>query len=542
MIYSGLDLGAAKDFSALACVDRQPFPDAAAVDTRGRRRWRYEVRHLQTWELGTDYVRIADDVKALFDRKQLTGSALVPDYTGVGRPVFDLLKTKRVRARMVPVLTTGGKVCHQAADTGVWSVPKTDLVSTLQVLLQGGYLKIEQSLPLAGRLQKELSDFRVTITKARNETFGAEQSQHDDLCIPAGVPVLTARGWVGIERVTTADDVLTRDGWKPVVWAGMTAPAADTIAIECGNAGVVECTLSHPVFVLNRGWVAAADIRPGDEVLTCPQWKRSSGADGFGGGTRSPRGEATVCTTSATPSGRLLPSGFTGRCGGRRTGTSRPGTTSTTATRTRSTTTSTTWSASRSPSTGDDIGSRTARPSSLNTFAAFGLAAWLDWLLGESRPKGSSSFAGSDARRRPPSPCENSGARRAGSLFALAPPAGSTARSLADSGFGSTRRGTPAPVPIAAPGSWPTSPASVFVPAPVRRVRGSRRSVPVFNLTVADCPEFFAGGVLVHNCFAVMLAVWLAERDGGGLASEIGTPPPGRGTAVEAAPQGVFLS
>jgi hypothetical protein len=188
VIYSGLDLGAAKDFSAFACVDRQPIDLAArapavppAIDTIGRRRWRYEVRWLQTWELGTSYTKIADDVKALYDRKQLTGSALVPDYTGVGRPVYDLLKTKRVRARMVPVLTTGGKLCHKDADTGVWSVPKKDLVATLQVLLQGGHLTIEKALPLAGRLAKELSDFRVTITKARNETFGAEQSQHDDL-------------------------------------------------------------------------------------------------------------------------------------------------------------------------------------------------------------------------------------------------------------------------------------------------------------------------------------------------------------------------
>lgn len=24
---------------------------------------------------------------------------------------------------------------------------------------------------------------------------------------------------------------------------------------------------------------------------------------------------------------------------------------------------------------------------------------------------------------------------------------------------------------------------------------------PVFNLSVADCPEYFANGILVHNCF-----------------------------------------
>lgn len=66
--------------------------------------------------------------------------------------------------------------------------------------------------------------------------------------------------------------------------------------------------------------------------------------------------------------------------------------------------------------------------------------------------------------------------------------------------------------------------------------------MPVFNLTVADCPEFFAGGVLVHNCFATMLAVWLGERDGGGQASGIGTPPVGEGNMTETAGEGVFLT
>lgn len=40
------------------------------------------------------------------------------------------------------------------------------------------------------------------------------------------------------------------------------------------------------------------------------------------------------------------------------------------------------------------------------------------------------------------------------------------------------------------------------------------RRVPVFNLKVADQPEYFAEGVLVHNCDAGRYMV--AERDLGG--------------------------
>ncbi len=51
-----------------------------------------------------------------------------------------------------------------------------------------------------------------------------------------------------------------------------------------------------------------------------------------------------------------------------------------------------------------------------------------------------------------------------------------------------------------------------FVPCRVRRVHASGRSVPVYDLTVQDSHEFFAGGMLVHN--SVALACWYHERGG----------------------------
>lgn len=215
MIFSGLDLGQRKDYSALACVDRLPL----AIPLP-KRRWRYEVRWLQTWDLGTAYTKIADDVAALYARPQLAGTTLAPDYTGVGRPVFDLLKSKKVRARIVPVLTTSGKFSHQT-DDGVWNVPKTELVSLMQVLLQAGLIRIESSLKLTPRLEQELSDFRVTITKARNETFGADASQHDDLLF-----AVMLGAWLG-----------ERDGGGLAAGIG-TPPAGEGCAIESAPAGV----------------------------------------------------------------------------------------------------------------------------------------------------------------------------------------------------------------------------------------------------------------------------------------------------------------
>ena len=176
MIFSGLDLGQAKDYTALACIRRIPLKDPVA-----KRRWRYECGQLLSWPLGVSYPTMAQDVGNVYKHDTMKGSYLVVDYTGVGRPVYDQLKVNQVQARMVPILTTGGKLVSQNKENGAWHVPKTELVSTLQVVIQSDLIKIHSGLKLADRLKKELADFKVKITKAANETFGADSSQHDDL-------------------------------------------------------------------------------------------------------------------------------------------------------------------------------------------------------------------------------------------------------------------------------------------------------------------------------------------------------------------------
>ncbi len=52
----------------------------------------------------------------------------------------------------------------------------------------------------------------------------------------------------------------------------------------------------------------------------------------------------------------------------------------------------------------------------------------------------------------------------------------------------------------------------------VKSVRLVGESLPVYNLSVDGCPEFFAEGVLVHNCIADALA-WKMVKYLGKLAS-----------------------
>jgi hypothetical protein len=94
----------------------------------------------------------------------------------------DLLKNAHPPAFLQPILITGG---HKATwEAGVWHVPKKELASVLQVLLQLGRLKIAKELPEAQALVRELENFKVKITIAANETFGGwREGDHDDLVL-----------------------------------------------------------------------------------------------------------------------------------------------------------------------------------------------------------------------------------------------------------------------------------------------------------------------------------------------------------------------
>jgi hypothetical protein len=70
------------------------------------------------------------------------------------------------------------------------------LVSTLQVLLQAGRLKVASALAEAPTLVRELLAFQVKVTAAAHETFGPwRENAHDDLVLAV---VLAA--WLGERR------------------------------------------------------------------------------------------------------------------------------------------------------------------------------------------------------------------------------------------------------------------------------------------------------------------------------------------------------
>lgn len=159
----GLDIGQSQDRTALA-----------AVEEKGGTPAKYHLRHVERFELGTPYPEVVERVADLMNTSALTTRkndpstldsptkippTLVVDATGVGRPIVEMLGEKGLHP--VSIWITGGDNVTQ--DGMEYRVPKRELASTVQALLQSGRLKFAQDLPLRDVLVDELQKFRAKI-------------------------------------------------------------------------------------------------------------------------------------------------------------------------------------------------------------------------------------------------------------------------------------------------------------------------------------------------------------------------------------------
>jgi hypothetical protein len=182
--FTGLDLGQAAELTALAVLERTTSPDP--YDARRNAKF-FAVRHLERFAPGTSLRVVCDRLRELFSEPPLAQSHLVVDQTAVGQPVVQLLRRARLGAMIRPLTITAGNQAVLHEDGG-WSVPKRDLVSTLQVLLQSRRLKVAPILAEAKTLVQELMSFRVKATLSATETLESwREGPHDDLVLAVAI-------------------------------------------------------------------------------------------------------------------------------------------------------------------------------------------------------------------------------------------------------------------------------------------------------------------------------------------------------------------
>ncbi len=122
----------------------------------------------------------------------------------------------------------------------------------------------------------ELGMYSRPLDENDEPTAGIENKGHDDHCVVAGTMVTTDVGDVPIELVSRAHKVLTRKGYKRVLRSWKTKPSAETFVVKLSDGTELEGTAAHPVYVTSRGWVDLHELRYGDILVTKKEASRWS--------------------------------------------------------------------------------------------------------------------------------------------------------------------------------------------------------------------------------------------------------------------------
>jgi hypothetical protein len=192
--FGGVDFGLARDYTAIAVIERAELVGEFDYEVRAKRKEvELRLRYLERIELGTPYPEVVERVVQVTRNGQLAGRChLAVDGTGVGRPVVDLLRGARPRAILMPVTITSG----QTETTGgeFYGVPKRDLIVGLQVLLQRGGLQIAAGLQFGRKLVEEMMAMEVRVSPAGNEQYAAwREGTHDDLVFAVALAYWSAQ-------------------------------------------------------------------------------------------------------------------------------------------------------------------------------------------------------------------------------------------------------------------------------------------------------------------------------------------------------------
>lgn len=197
----GCDLGQSNDYTSILVV--RPGDQAPPV---------YDLGHIERVPLGTRYPAIVAHLGGIVGALRRPMSSvpdrlparpavtLVVDYTGVGRPVADMLVDAALDCDLVLVTITGADAVT-IGPGGEWRVPKRDLASAVQRILQESRLVVPDNHPMAQTLTTELTGFRAKINPRGHDSYGAGEdwrsAPHDDLVL--GLALALWKAEYGVE-------------------------------------------------------------------------------------------------------------------------------------------------------------------------------------------------------------------------------------------------------------------------------------------------------------------------------------------------------
>ena len=361
------------------------------------------------------------------------------------------------------------------------------------------YLKSFDQIVIHSRcrhMAEEARLYRYKTDKQTNEILPVIEDSNNH-CLVAGTLVSTDKGEVPIEQVKAGDYVITRKGLRKVLFSGVTGIDREVLTVTYPE-GSITCTPDHRIFTA-RGWVEAKDIKKGD-ILCRLKASPMMVSDGIGTLAQA----VSVTETISSILFQMARNTFIGIFGKGIMERFRKGSTSIIKTATLQTTKSATWNACLSANIGGSIRLRAKRlknSSSISNVSdrcqkhgtllirvrhSIGILA--DWLtrIFSQKPSYASAVAGSF--------CPRNSAIKTCSVPTTANPNGAGMRGL----MMLSKNAASAAMNLQATNTRNAG----FVASHVLSVQCGQKNAPkVYDLTVEGEHEFFANGVLVHNCW-----------------------------------------
>lgn len=347
---------------------------------------------------------------------------------------------------------------------------KNNVYAHIEAIQIGGGSKTNR---ITYNLQGLFEHGRITLNEREDWTqfkkeyvsFPSKKS-HDD-CFPADAPIITKSGIKTIAEVTTDDLVLTRNGFRKVVkvWCKGRQPVITRFGITA--------TKDHRVWTENKGWVELDSLCESDTLVTAQPIEDTScekqfiSTGGITTDTLTQNSQTTSGTTHLTTSGNQHQGCSIETFGSSTTAQSLPDTTFITPTKTSITITSQTLFASQVPHIKWSIEKKEAKeqglPLTWSIYNQLGVLRSSGTLLqkeGSGIGNTRSTQSGKTFQSKVASYVDRSTNQRSASLECAAKSA-------------SEQEGTTC---------------------------SESGGVPVYDMMVEEDHEFFAYGVLVHNC------------------------------------------
>jgi hypothetical protein len=197
----GVDLGKSKNYTAMAVLERrwrmatpEEFLASSGLGYHGE--WEYRVIHLDRVALGTPYVDVAEWIKEV-ELKYVEGMpepTLVIDGTGVGSPVVDYLRMRRLKANIVNAVITGGQGPGHRTEAKAVYVPRAEVMNSLKMAVERRRFKVDR-VACSRRKREMLEVLERELIGLQASSPGGGKKEDDDLAFALALAV-----WWGLRE------------------------------------------------------------------------------------------------------------------------------------------------------------------------------------------------------------------------------------------------------------------------------------------------------------------------------------------------------